>query len=72
MDNAFKTASYPGYTTNELRNMVSEGNIGTEFNPEAKNKIREEIARREKAALGDTSVMTHGERLRFARTGKAR
>lgn len=63
-DAAFKTAAFPGYTTNELRAAVAEGR-GNET-------IVREIARREKALAGDTSVMTDGERLRFARTGKAR
>lgn len=66
MDNAFKTAAYPAMTTQELRAAVV-GASGERF-----EKLANEIARREAAASGDVSVMTQGERLRFARTGRAR
>lgn len=64
MDNAFKTAPYPGYTTDELRHMLrTRPGCGP---------IMDEIYRREKVLAGDMSVMTAGERLRFVQTGKAR
>lgn len=64
MDAAFKTAAYPGYTTNQLREIMIDGR--------GNNIIAAEIIRREKAIAGDISVMTVGERLRFLRTGKPR
>jgi hypothetical protein len=65
-DTAFKTASYPGLTTAELKKILTNN---TCINPD---KITAEINRRARAAEGDQSVMTQGERLRFLRTGNAR
>jgi hypothetical protein len=64
MDSAFDTAPYPGYTTDELRQMLRTrpGCL----------PIWDEVHRRERVEAGDVSVMTPGERLRFVRTGKAR
>jgi hypothetical protein len=67
MDSAFKTAPYSGYTTDQLRQMVS--------NPSSDDAARNmwaEIERREAVANGDMTRATAGERLRYARTGKAR
>jgi sporulation-control protein spo0M len=58
MDSAFKAAPYSGYTTDELRQMVSR--------PSAKaREMWAEIDRRERVAAGDVSVMTAAERLRY-------
>lgn len=65
-DSAFKTAAFPGCTTQELRDIVATGPSQGDLT------ILAEIARREKAIAGDMSVMTSGERLRYIRTGKAR
>jgi hypothetical protein len=57
-DAAFKTAAFPGYTTQELRET---------YNREPADiwvKMRAEIKRRERVAEGDVSVMTPAERLR--------
>lgn len=63
MDSGFKSRPFPAYTLTELRNMVAAG--------AASAAVVAEVARREKAIAGDVSVMSDGERLRFARTGKA-
>ena len=63
MDNAFTGRAFPGHTTAELRAIVAAGT--------ACAKVQAEVARREAVAAGDVSKMTAGERLRFARTGKA-
>ena len=68
-DTAFKTAAFPGYTTKELQDMVDEC-MAMNISPNP--VIVAEITRRARAAEGDQSVMTQGERLRFLRTGKAR
>lgn len=57
-DSAFKSAPFPGLSTAELRLAVSRGSSKAV-------EIQAEIDRREKAAAGDTSVMTAGERLRY-------
>ncbi|RUU95885.1 hypothetical protein EOB36_31380 [Mesorhizobium sp. M6A.T.Cr.TU.017.01.1.1] len=57
-DSAFKTAAYPGYSTGQLRDMVLN---------KRNDMMEAEIARRERVAAGDITVMTDGERLRFAR-----
>lgn len=59
MDSAFKTAPYPGYTTQELRDMLRTRPCCA--------PIMDEIHRREKVAAGDMSVATPGERLRAAK-----
>ena len=65
MDSGFKTAPYSGYTTDQLRQMVSK--------PSAKARdMWAEIGRREAVAAGDMSCATAGERLRYVQTGKAR
>jgi hypothetical protein len=65
MDSAFKTAPYSGYTTDQLRQMVSK--------PSAKaREMWAEIERREAVAAGDMTRATAGERLRYVQTGKAR
>jgi len=67
MDAGFKSAAFPGYTTDELKAFLAGNPL-----PSAVENMKAEIERRERAAAGDTSVMTDGERLRFVRTGKAR
>lgn len=57
-DAAFKTAAFPGYTTQSLRDRASGAPEGIRRQMEA------EIARRAKRDAGDWSVMTDGERLR--------
>lgn len=61
-DAAFKTAPFPGYTTEQLEQFLSGPN-----DPAVADRMRAEIARRERVAAGDRSVMTPGERLRAAR-----
>ena len=65
MDSAFETAPYSGYTTDQLRQMVSKPSANAA-------KMWAEIDRREAVANGDTSVMTAGERLNHAATKFAR
>lgn len=64
MDAAFATAAYPGNTTAELRRAIEAGRDTT-------GKMAAEIERRERAAAGDVSVMTPGERLRHAAAARA-
>ena len=64
-DAAFKSAPFAAYTSAELRAAVERG----ENSADARAKMVMEIARREKVAAGDVSVMTPGERLRHARKG---
>ncbi len=64
MDSAFATAPYSGYTTDQLRQMVSRPSANA-------RAMWAEIDRREKVAAGDMSVMTPGERLRHARNQQA-
>lgn len=67
MDSAFKSAPYPTLTTNELRQAVSRY-VAAGNDDDAKcHAMRTEIMRREAVALGDTTVMTAGERLRWVR-----
>jgi hypothetical protein len=68
-DCAFKTAAFPAYTTKELERSVKENPLLTDAQ---RNKMRAELERRMAVAAGDVSVMTDGERLRFAKTGTAR
>lgn len=62
MDSAFKPAPFSGYTNRELARFIADG-----FNPKIP-AMKAELARREKVRLGDRSVMTDGERLRYARS----
>lgn len=64
-DAAFKTASYPAYTTDQLRAMLA--NTECVRHQIYRDAVAIEIARREKRDAGDVSVMTPGERLRLAR-----
>lgn len=64
-DAAFRNAKYPAYTTDELKAFLAEGRDG-------EGHMAAEIDRRERVAAGDVSVMTDGERLRFARKGGAK
>lgn len=59
-DAAFKSAPFPGYTTQHLRDYAPGCPEGVRRQMEA------EIARREKRDAGDVSVMTDGERLHYA------
>lgn len=59
-DAAFTTARYPGHSTDELKAAIEAGR-------DENGWMAEEIARREKVAAGDVSVMTPGERLRYFR-----
>jgi len=63
MDSAFATAAYPGYTTDELRQMLRT-------RPSCL-PIWDELHRRERVAAGGVSVMTPGERLRHVRSQQA-
>ncbi|TIW56699.1 MAG: hypothetical protein E5V54_11310 [Mesorhizobium sp.] len=65
MDNAFKTAPFAAYTTKQLQIAIVAGS-------QASDRMHAEIARRARVEAGDVEVMTPGERLRFAKTGKAR
>lgn len=60
-DAAFKTAAYPGYTTEQLREWAPSRPEGI------RRQMENEIERRAKRDAGDVSVMTDGERLRRAR-----
>lgn len=64
MDSAFKTAAYSGYTTDQLRQMVSRPSASA-------RAMWAEIDRRERVAAGDVSVMTAGERLAYVRAQRA-
>lgn len=63
MDNAFKTAPYGGCTTDYLKRVIAAGR----GNP----TMEGEVARRAKRDAGDTSVMTDGERLRYANSKRS-
>lgn len=60
-DAAFKSAPYAGYTTTELSDATRNGETATA------DKMRQEIARRERVASGDMTDATPGERLRAAK-----
>jgi hypothetical protein len=62
-DAAFKSAPYPSYTLMELQAFVAAGR--------GNDVMVAEIERRGKVGAGDRSVMTPGERLRFARINAA-
>jgi hypothetical protein len=61
-DAAFKTAAYPAYTSAELVGFIHDENTADD----TRAKMEAELTRRERVAEGDVSVMTAGERLRFA------
>lgn len=63
MDAAIKSHPYPGYTTAELLRLATDGHP-------AYDAMLAEIARRQKAAAGDISVMFPTERLRYAQQTK--
>lgn len=63
MDAAFNTAAYPGYTTDQLRDMLAKGRIERAV----EDRIASELDRRARVAAGDVSAMTPGERLRHFR-----
>ncbi len=65
MDTAFKSPPFSSYTTGQLSQFLIDGRDND-------GSIAREIERRTKVMAGDVSVMFDGERLRFARTGKAR
>lgn len=69
-DSAFKTAPFPGLTTSQLEAAYAEKSSIPGFG-EVAAKMQAELDRRFAVANGDKSVMTDGERLRFAKTGKA-
>lgn len=56
MDNAFKTALYPGYTTGQLRALAPNAGVKSW-------DMYAEIGRRERVAMGEVDAMTPGERL---------
>ena len=62
------TGSFPGFTTKELVARLKADDL-----PEATaNKMALEVLRRARVAEGDVSVMTPGERLRFAKAKKGK
>lgn len=69
-DAAFRSAKYPGYTTAQLKQVLidSKGGDVRGITEDHRFEMADEIARRSKVADGDVSVMTSGERLRFARS----
>lgn len=67
-DSAFKTASYPAYTTADLRRWLAAHTEGKTLLAAGQyHKVCAELTRRAKRDAGDVSVMTDGERLRFAK-----
>lgn len=69
-DAAFKTAPYAAYTTKQLKTFIADPK---QLNAVTVARMQGEVDRRAKAAVGDWSVMTDGERLRHAQsTGRAR
>lgn len=71
-DAAFKTAKYPGYTTEQLKVAVAaydpEAALDTARGPQIIAEMKAEIKRRAAVAAGDVSQMTDGERLRWVRS----
>lgn len=63
MDAAIKYRPYPSYTTAELLRLAANGHP-------ASDAMLAEIARRQKVAAGDISVMFPTERLRYAQQTK--
>jgi len=68
-DSAFPTAAFPGYTTADMLGKIAAYLDGTsETMTDAKAvAMEDEIARRERVALGDAASMTPGERLHWVR-----
>lgn len=66
-DSAFKTAAYPGLTTAQLEEAYARNSkiIG---HGEICEKMQAELDRRFAVSNGDVSVMTAGERLRYAKS----
>lgn len=60
MDSALRSAPFPSYTTQELRDFIASGKVRTQA---TEQMMRDEIARREAVEAGDISKMTPGERL---------
>lgn len=72
-DSAFKTAPFPGSTTARLREVIEIARVDpTAWPADMVERMKAEVARRDRVDAGDKTVMTDGERLRFAKTGKAR
>jgi hypothetical protein len=72
MDAAFKTAAFPGLTSDELKASVRKANDALlangpmDANVTAKIiAMNTELDRRDRVAAGDVSAMTAGERLRY-------
>lgn len=68
-DAAFKSAPFSAYSTPELETRITALR-GDGFSVDVVVKMRAEINRRAKVEAGDVSVMTPGERLRFAAKGR--
>jgi len=66
-DAAFKTAPFPSYTTEHLREFLSRPGFAEYPTTDAAAAMEAEIARRDRVAAGDWSVMTPSERLRHLR-----
>jgi hypothetical protein len=64
MDNAFRTAPYPAYTTMQLLIFIKEPQ---QLNAATVAKMQAEVDRRARVDAGDRSVMTPSERLRAIR-----
>lgn len=62
-DSAFKTAAYPGLTTEQLKAAYIK-NAAIIGNGAIAEKMQAELDRRFAVSLGDISAMTAGERLR--------
>lgn len=68
-DSAFKSAPFPGYTTDQLKGFITVAKTdGFYEGDRIYQDMQAEIDRRAKVQKGDKSVMTDGERLRFSRT----
>lgn len=65
-DSAFKSAPFAGFTSRELEARVAQL---SDDDPK-RYQMLAEIARRERVAAGDRSVMTAGERLRYAQKSR--
>lgn len=63
-DAAFRTAAFPGMTTNELEEAYAAKSKVVGYGDVAA-KMQAELDRRAAVKAGDVSVMTPGERLRM-------
>ena len=63
-DAAFKGADYPGYTLATLRAWIELSKGRPDVGDVDVERVRTEIARRERVAAGDRASMTPAERLR--------